>query len=77
MTTKTSQAIALFVSGNISEALKIFKTFRVGFTKEENRIITIAYEGQTGRESFYQCIGINISDMNEQAKEIIKTKYNL
>ena len=35
MRTKTEKAINLFESGCLKEALSIFRTFRIGFTKEE------------------------------------------
>ena len=35
MRTKTEKAINLFESGCLKEALSIFRTFRIGFTKED------------------------------------------
>ena len=50
MRTKTEKAINLFESGCLKEALSIFRTFRIGFTKEERRTLKIAYECLSGSE---------------------------
>lgn len=39
MHTKTNNAVQLFKSGNVKEALAIFRTFRIGFTKDERRTL--------------------------------------
>ena len=49
MRTKTEKAINLFESGCLKEALSIFRTFRIGFTKEERRTLQIASESLAGR----------------------------
>lgn len=63
MRTKTEKAVSLFRSGCLKEALTIFRTFRIGFTKEERRTLQIAYESLTGNKSFYQQIGIDTDSM--------------
>lgn len=77
MVTKTAKAKELFSNGKVVESLKIFSTFKVGFTKEEKRTIEIAYESQTGKSNFYQSLGIDTNAMSNKAKEIIKRTYNL
>lgn len=77
MDTKTSQAVSLFTSGKIVEALKIFKTFRIGFTKEEQRTLQIAHESMTGKEDFYKSLQLDTATIKLQAIQIIKQKYNL
>lgn len=52
MDTKTKQATDLFYSGEYKKALRIFKTFKIGFTKDEKRSIEIAHEYLTGKGSF-------------------------
>ena len=59
METKTSKGILLFRSGNLKEALLIFSTFRIGFTKEEKRTLKIARESLSGNSSFYRQLGID------------------
>ena len=75
--TKTDKAKELYIYGDRVGAMKIFKTFKVGFTKEERRIMQIAYECQTGHEQFYQNIGIDTTDMWSRAKELIKNRYGI
>lgn len=54
METKTNKAISLLRAGNLKEALLIFRTFRIGFTKEERRTLQIASESLSGNSLFYQ-----------------------
>lgn len=53
METKTNKVISLLRAGNLKEALLIFRTFRIGFTKEERRILQIANESLFGNAVFY------------------------
>ncbi|MFV0536819.1 MAG: hypothetical protein ACK5M3_05525 [Dysgonomonas sp.] len=75
--TKTDKAIELFTYGDRVGAMKIFKTFKIGFTPDERRTIEIAYESQTGNAKFYQDLGIDTDTLWQNAKEIIRQKYNL
>lgn len=75
METKTSKGILLFRSGNLKEALLIFSTFRIGFTKEEKRTLKIARESLSGNSSFYRQLGIDTDKEIEKSKSIIASKY--
>lgn len=75
MKTKTEKAVKLFQSGCLKEALAIFRTFRIGFTKEERRTLQIASESLTGNNRFYKQIGIDTDSMIMKSKEIITEKY--
>lgn len=75
MQTKTSKAISLLRSGCLKEALAIFRTFRVGFTKEERRTLQIASEALSGNSSFYQQIGIDTDIEIEKSKSMLYDKY--
>lgn len=75
METKTSKAIDLFESGQLKEALSIFRTFRIGFTKEERRTLQIASESLSGNAVFYQQLGIDTEKEVIRSKEIISLKY--
>lgn len=75
METKTSKAVALFKEGKHKEALAIFSNFKLGLSKEEQRILKIAHEIMAGNVSFYEQIGIDTTGTVEQAKEIINSKY--
>ncbi len=75
METKTSKAVSLFRSGYLKEALLIFRTFRIGFTKDERRTLQIASESLSGNSSFYQQIGIDTKMEVEKSKELLTKKY--
>jgi hypothetical protein len=77
METKTAQAISLFNSGNMVGALKLFSGFRIGFSKEEQRTLQIAYESHIGKEEFYKSIAVDTDTIKAQAISIIKIKYNV
>jgi len=72
---KSEKAKRLFHTGDLKGALSIYKTFPFGFTKEEKRTIEIAHESLSGRESFYQSLGVNTAEMIDRSKEIITEKY--
>nr|DAK34423.1 MAG TPA: hypothetical protein [Caudoviricetes sp.] len=75
MQTKTNKATSLLRSGNLKEALSIFRTFRIGFTKEERRTLQIASEILAGNALFYQQLGIDTDYMISKSVEIITEKY--
>ena len=75
MRTKTEKAVKLFQSGCLKEALAIFRTFRIGFSKEERRTLQIASESLTGNSGFYHQLGIDTDYMIMKSKEIITEKY--
>ena len=75
METKTNKATSLLRSGNLKEALSIFRTFRIGFTKEERRTLQIASESLSGNSLFYQQLGIDTDNEIEKSKAILVSKY--
>nr|DAX40343.1 MAG TPA: hypothetical protein [Caudoviricetes sp.] len=75
MKTKTNKAISLLQCGDFKAALAIFSTFRMGFTKEEQRTLQIASESLAGNASFYQQLGIDTNKEIERSKSIIASKY--
>lgn len=75
METKTSKAITLLSSGCLKEALAIFSTFRVGFTKEERRTLKIAHECISGNAEFYRQLGIDTTAKVEESRRILCSKY--
>lgn len=75
METKTQIAIALLRAGDIKEALKIFKTFRLGWSKEEKRTIDIACECLCGKDTFYSSIGIDCRHAVNEAVAVVSAKY--
>lgn len=75
MPTKTNKAVLLFKSGNVKKAFAIFRTFWIGFTKDERRTLQIASEALNGMGKFYSDLGIDISLEVSKAKEIVINKY--
>ena len=75
METKTSKAITLLRSGCLKEALAIFSTFRVGFTKEERRTLKIAHECLSGNAGFYRQLGIHTNAEIEKSKSLLFDRY--
>ena len=75
MQTKTSKAVALLKDGRMREALAVFRTFRMGFSRDERRTIQIASETMNGSGRFYQSLGINTDSILEEARVILARKY--
>lgn len=75
METKTNKAISMLRAGNLKEALSIFRTFRIGFTKEERRTLQIASESLSGNSLFYQQLGIDTDKEIEKSRSILTSKY--
>lgn len=75
METKTSKAITLLSSGCLKEALAIFSTFRVGFTKEECRTLKIAHECLSGNAGFYRQLGVDTNAEIEKSRILLSRKY--
>lgn len=75
METKTNKAISLLQCGDFKAALTIFSTFRMGFTKEEQRALKIASESLSGNSSFYHQLGIDTAKEIEKSKYILTSKY--
>ena len=75
METKTQKACSLLRSGDIKESLKIFRTFRIGWTNEEKRIIDIASDCLCGMSDFYSSLGIDCQRIVDDAVSILRSKY--
>lgn len=75
METKTQRAVSLLKAGDVKEALKIFKTFRLGLSKEEMRTIGIACECLCGNGDFYSSIGIDCRQAVNEAVAVVSAKY--
>lgn len=75
ITTATKQATDLLAAGNLLGALRIFSTFKLGFSKEERRTIQLAFEGLTGKKEFYQKLKIDTDACLIEAVAILTKKY--
>ena len=72
---KTAQAVQKLKDGDLNGALSIFSTFKYDFTRDERRIMRIAYESLCGHGAFYQSLGIDASQMIADAAAILYDKY--
>lgn len=75
MEKKTDKVISLLRGGNYEKALSIAKTFRLGFTKEQRRVLQIASETLTGNGGFYKQLGIDTDSMVNEAKKLLNDTY--
>ena len=72
---KTAQGVQKLKDGDLKGALSIFSTFKYDFTRDERRIMRIAYESLCGHDAFYQSLGIDASQMIADAAAILYDKY--
>lgn len=72
---KTAQAVQKLKDGDLKGAFSIFSTFKYDFTRDERRIMRIAYESLCGYGAFYQSLGIDASQMIADAAAILYDKY--
>lgn len=76
MGTKTDEIKTYLRQGNLKSALRIAKTFRVGFSVSEMRSIQIASETLSG-STFYSQLGIDIKVEINRAEWVLRCKYNI
>jgi hypothetical protein len=73
MKRKIDLAVEFFQDGNVKEALKIAKTFKIGLTYEEHKQIVRGYECMVHGD-FYKQIGKNIEDEVSKGIQLFKDK---
>lgn len=73
--TKTEKAIKIFESGDKKSALALFKTFKMGVNKEEQKVLQIAHEMLSGKEKFYNALGYSLPDIMGKADSIINNNW--
>ncbi len=71
METKTSKLKSHFSLGRTKDAYAILKTFKMGLTKDDKRVIEIAYECLTGKESFYKQLGLDTCAIQKKAYDVL------
>jgi hypothetical protein len=72
MESKTSIAVSKYKSGDRLGALRIFKTFRLGISKENQQRLEIAYQMMIGNDGLYLALGYKQPDMEQRAWDIIE-----
>tara|TARA_R100000951_G_scaffold95619_1_gene84716 strand:+ start:1248 stop:1496 length:249 start_codon:yes stop_codon:yes gene_type:complete len=70
--TKTQKAVDHWLAGNQKKAFGIFKTFRLGFTKEDKRMFEMAHEILSGKDSFYKQLGHNTANIVVVANMLVR-----
>ncbi len=73
--TKTDKAVELWKSGDTKGALKIFKTFKMGLTKDQKAKISIYHEMLSGNKSFYVMIGYHPTTVKFEAEQVIENQF--
>lgn len=73
---KTQYVRRLIISGNIERAISTVAKFRMGFTRDEQRLFQISKDVINGRGHFYTQIGIDIDNVYRQAKEVVLARYS-
>lgn len=75
--TKTQKACSFLKRGEVKEALKIFRSFRQGWSKDEKRLVDIACECLCGKSEFYSSIGIDCSQVVDEAVAVLRSKFHI
>jgi hypothetical protein len=73
MVKKTDLAREAYRRGNVKEALRIAKTFRIGLTKEDRDAIIRGYECLVHPE-FYRMLGKDPEEEIEKGKKVFEKK---
>lgn len=73
MKKKTELAREAFEQGNVKEALRIAKTFRIGLTKADRDAIVRGYECMV-HPQFYRDLGKTPENEIEKGVQVFKTK---
>lgn len=74
MERKTEVVRSLVRSGELKQALKIAKDFRLGISKPDSDAMELAYECMV-HERFYQQLGYNLSEKVAEGVEVLKRLY--
>jgi len=72
METKRDKARNLIKEGKVKESLRIVKVFDKIYSKDELRVLQIAYECYSSKESFYRQIGIDTDKIKVDAETLLQ-----
>lgn len=75
-TTKTNEAVSLWLSGKFKEALRILKDFRLGLDKNERGSILTLHEMYTceKQQKFYEFLGMRKEEIQAEVNNIVTLK---
>ena len=74
MKTKTAEMLDHLNANQYKEALRIAKSFKIGFTKQEARIVQLGYECLV-HPDFYKSLGKDCTTCAETAIKCLNEKY--
>ena len=74
---KTQIAVDFVKSGDWKQALSIFRTFRIGFTTEDKRLVQIASDVLNGHGQFYKNLGLDVEKVVSDCKDFLNKKYHI
>lgn len=74
MERKTEVVRSLVRSGELKQALKIAKDFRLGISKPDSDAMKLAYECMVHKR-FYKQLGYNLSEKVAEGVEVLKRLY--
>lgn len=74
MVSKTKQAVAKYIAGDIKAALRLVSDFRIGITQEEKKSLKRGYEAIVWPQNYRQ-LGKNPEDCVAMAKGVFEKKF--
>ena len=77
METKTQKAVKLISSGDWKSGLQLIRTFRIGFSTEDKRLVQIASDVLNGHGQFYKNLGLDIDKVVSDCKDFLSKKYHI
>ena len=69
---KTEIAVRKYREGDLKGAFAIFRTFKLGLSKEETRAIQIHHDCLCGRSDFYTRLGEDVKQVASEADAAIQ-----
>lgn len=75
--TKTQKALRYYQNNDFKSALEIFKDFDRAFSKEDLRVVQIAYDIFAGFDSFYRQLHYDINYFVTKSLQIIDQRFNI
>lgn len=75
--TKTQKALRYYQNNDFKSALEIFKDFDRAFSKEDLRVVQIAYDIFAGFDSFYRQLHYDINYFVTKSLQSIDQRFNI
>ena len=72
---KTTLTTQHLLGGEFVKAFQILKTFRLGLTKDEQRLLTITAEYLSGNGRLYEQMGVDIEQVMQDACNVVNVRW--